>query len=152
MYAVETIGREGQARAKRKLDAKDADKALKALLHRDRDGMKAVNTAREAAKLEKVDAKGKKKDESGKAKGKAKAKRKSVSDDDEDEPRRELHKTSYSAGVIKSLGFDPSCKPGQRKSETRKNQDKVSLTVLSFGRVLTASFPAAGGSRGSSDF
>ncbi len=44
----ESIGWEGQA----KLRAKDADKALKTLLDRDKEGMKAVSTAREFAQKE----------------------------------------------------------------------------------------------------
>ncbi|KAF8900419.1 hypothetical protein CPB84DRAFT_1028022 [Gymnopilus junonius] len=50
MYISESMGREGQGQAKRQIDARNSEKALKMLLHRDKEGMKAVMKAREATK------------------------------------------------------------------------------------------------------
>ncbi|PPR05047.1 hypothetical protein CVT24_010194 [Panaeolus cyanescens] len=125
LYAAENIGREGQAKAKRKLEAKDADAALKKLLMRDKDGMKTVLAARAFAKeKEKEGGDGK----GGKGKGKQKAgedeqkKRKRAAVDDwdllseeEDMMQEKSKTTAYSASIIKSLGFDPSLKPGQKR-------------------------------------
>jgi minichromosome maintenance protein 10 len=44
------MGREGQAKAKRKF-GRDADRELKALLEKDKEGMRAVVRAREVAKM-----------------------------------------------------------------------------------------------------
>ncbi|KDR78277.1 hypothetical protein GALMADRAFT_245372 [Galerina marginata CBS 339.88] len=139
MYVAETVGREGQAKAKRRLDAKDSDRALKALLQRDKEGMKAVMKARETSREVRRDAKdGKKaKDTSEKAKLKRKsAKLKGLSessdegDDDQQGKGESVRKQGYSAGVIKSLGFDPSLKPGQRRSETKGVQNKLEALEL----------------------
>lgn len=137
VYATESIGREGQAKARRKLAGKDADKALMTLLERDKEGMGAVMKAREVAAAKKLkgrDEKGKNKGEDKGDKGKkAKESREgAVEGEDADnavEPRVEkenaTRKAGYSAGVIKSLGFDPSTKPGQRKQEVTGIREKV---------------------------
>ena len=46
LFVGEKMGREGQAKAKRKF-GRDADRELKALLERDKEGMKAVVRARD---------------------------------------------------------------------------------------------------------
>jgi len=136
MYVAESMGREGQAKAKRKLAGKESDRALKELLERDKEGMRAVMKAREAhtgkgkdAELDKDRAKRGSKSTVGK-KG---TKKRLDSDegesyDDENDLRTgddNTRKTTYSAGVIKSLGFDPSMKPGQRRMENKGVQNKV---------------------------
>ncbi|KAF8154202.1 hypothetical protein B0H34DRAFT_80664 [Crassisporium funariophilum] len=137
MYVSETIGREGQARAQRKAGGKDAaDKALKKLLERDKEGMRAVMRAREVGDEgdEQGKGKGKSKDKSkgGRGKkdvrsGKAKGKKDSdFEDEEEDTGGEEMKaKSSYSAGIIKSLGFDPSFKAGQRRLENNNVQNKL---------------------------
>ena len=50
VFVAETMGREGQAKAKRKF-GRDADRELKALLEKDKEGMRAVVRAREVAKM-----------------------------------------------------------------------------------------------------
>jgi minichromosome maintenance protein 10 len=108
MHIAETMGREGQAKAKRKLIGKDTDRALKALLDRDKEGMKAVVRAREVAT--KYRQEGDKKTEVGSG---------LVISPNEDAVAQvnspPNQKNSYSAEVIKQLGFDPAAKPGQRR-------------------------------------
>ncbi|KAL0952672.1 hypothetical protein HGRIS_006916 [Hohenbuehelia grisea] len=135
----EAMGREGQARAQRKLQAHESDRALKKLLRRDKEGMRAVLAAREvgsSGKCEKAKSrKGGKGDRGGKgddssssrskAKGKDKAKaetastqEESSSEDDDDETTSKngaRSKPAYSAEVIKKLGFDPTAKLTQPK-------------------------------------
>lgn len=134
----ENIGREGQAKAKRKLN-RDADFQLKKLLERDKNGMQVVISAREAAK--KMAAEGAQ-TASSSSKGKAKERPKGVQDSSvEGESEDDLvvdrpAKTSkgYSAGVIKSLGFDPSLKGGQQKVDSSKLQNKVRDNVATWRR------------------
>jgi len=113
MYVTENIGRDGQAKAKRKLEAMDADKALKALLERDKEGMQSVIRAREAGALKEG------KDVKQNGKGKDITSQRIVLD------REVQKKTSYSAEFVKSLGFNPSLKAGQRISNSQDIQEKV---------------------------
>ena len=135
-YLTETIGRDGQAKAKRRLGGGQdaADRALKALLERDKEGMKAVMSAREAGKAlvkSEEGRKGRNKCEQGK--GDLKGKRKQVADDvfDEEpdacgaEKTEKKRQSSYSAGIIRSLGFDPSIKMGPRRTDNTSSQNKV---------------------------
>jgi len=139
LNVAETMGREGQAKAKRKF-GRDADRQLKALLERDKEGMKAVVRAREVAKIMdekngkwvKGEGNGVEKSDKGKrrAKGKEKASTKARSgefdDSDlssdfdliiEDSGKSNAQKNAYSAQVIKQLGFDPTMKPGQKRAD-----------------------------------
>ena len=132
-YLTETIGRDGQAKAKRRMGGGQdaADRALKALLERDKEGMKAVMSARESGKAlinSEEGRKGRNKCEQGK--GDRKDKRKLVADDacDEEPDACETDKkrqSSYSAGIIRSLGFDPSIKTGSRRIDNSGSQNKV---------------------------
>lgn len=135
MFIGETMGREGQARAKRVVDGKDSDRALKALLQRDKEGMKAVMKAREVNReLVKESKSGKNAKNANVApKKRKKAQNSSDEEDDGDQDNSKddnLRKTAYSAGIIKSLGFDPSVKPGQRRVETKGVQQKVWLAYF----------------------
>ena len=129
-YLTETIGRDGQAKAKRRMGGGQdaADRALKALLERDKEGMKAVMSARESGKAlinSEEGRKGRNKCEPGK--GDRKDKRKQVSDDDEPDAceAEKKRQSSYSAGIIRSLGFDPSIKTGSRRTDNSSSQNKV---------------------------
>ncbi|KAG1816707.1 uncharacterized protein BJ212DRAFT_1446818 [Suillus subaureus] len=119
MFVAENMGREGQARAKRKL-IQDADHELKRLLERDKEGMRAVAKAREigtmTAKRTFDSAKDKK---YAKLKGKA---RDSGSISASDTPQTKL---AYSADIIKKLGFDPAAKTGQKRAVQSAVQDKI---------------------------
>lgn len=124
LFVSETMGREGQAKAKRKTAGKDADRALKLLLERDREGMRDVMKAREF---------------SGKGKlGGEKGKGKETGEKDDSVQS----KGAYSASVIKSLGFDPSLKPGVRRVDNAETQKKfeeleavrVARKVIELGR------------------
>jgi len=142
-FVAEAMGREGQAKAKRKF-GRDADRELQALLERDKEGMKAVVRAREMAKLmdEKND-RGKKgqSKEVKKEKSKAKVKEGKIStkpqsedlansnlDSDlavEGSTTTSAQKNAYSAKIIKQLGFDPTMKPGQRRVDDLTVKKKV---------------------------
>ncbi|KAI0270522.1 hypothetical protein BC834DRAFT_922494 [Gloeopeniophorella convolvens] len=125
LFINETVGREAQARAARLAGGRDADDALKRLLARDKEGMKAVREARRFAKQAKAKAAAE-----GKSSGKAPSKGSHEADEDDsdsylsgaekdsDEPTARTDKptkNAYSAEVIKRLGFDPTLKPGGRK-------------------------------------
>ena len=139
IYATENLGREGQAKAKRKLSSRDADKALKGLLERDKEGMKAVIKAREAGKVRVVDHEGTgKKDRAGRGKRKNEdegAKRdRTVENEVSDNPALPS-KNAYSAEVIKNLGFDPVARTGQRRGESDM-QKKVGFHLF----ICTSTF------------
>lgn len=149
-FVAENVGREGQAKAKRK-SRRDADRELKVLLTRgDKEGMRAVVKAREVAKAM---SKKKKEDPSkdpGKGKnqkdvkGKAKA-RKPESDSDlevEDPPdaQASTQKNAYNAQVIKQLGFDPTVKPGQKRIDDSAVRKKVRLSTNLAVRYLISSY------------
>jgi minichromosome maintenance protein 10 len=127
MYVAESIGREGQAKAKRKLANKDADKALKALLERDKEGMKTVVRAREVAMRNDLEGNGVKGEKRGK--GQKDAKKKRRDEDASDVPMKDVElntlKNSYSAEVIKQLGFDPTAKASHRRANDMVVQRKV---------------------------
>ncbi|KAI0052401.1 hypothetical protein FA95DRAFT_1601776 [Auriscalpium vulgare] len=118
LFTSENIGREAQARAQRKKGAKDADRAVQKLLERDREGMRAVEKAREYALEMRMKARGK---EGTAKKGKGKAQTGSDSDQDRapSTAARAGHasKNAYSAEVIKRIGFDPTIKPGHQRQE-----------------------------------
>ena len=146
IYATENLGRDGQAKAKRKLSSKDADKALKGLLERDKEGMKAVVKAREAGKVKLVDEEGAaKKDQAGKGKGKHKDKGtkrgRAVENEDNLAPPS---KNAYSAEVIKNLGFDPVVRTGQRRGGDSDIQKKVRFYLFICTPTFVKYQPTAG--------
>ncbi|TFK36538.1 hypothetical protein BDQ12DRAFT_633779 [Crucibulum laeve] len=121
LFITENMGREGQAKAKRKLE-KDADKTLKALLQKDKEGMRAVMKAREVGKaIAKKDDSEKKRTDNGSSKGKRRARE--TSDDETLEDKKMCH--SFSAEMIKQLGFDPTVKPGHRRGDNADLKKKM---------------------------
>lgn len=140
IFVAETMGREGQAKAKRKFD-RDADRELKALLERDKEGMRAVVRAREVAK--------EMKEKSGKQpKSRTKGKDKAIDRDKGKEPKKSkakedtdsssgsdleieppvatnAQKNAYSANIIKQLGFDPTVKTGHKRVDDIDIDNKV---------------------------
>jgi hypothetical protein len=131
IYTTENLGREGQAKAKRKLSGKDADKALKGLLERDKEGMKAVIKAREAGRMMIAEREESgKKDQIGKGGGERKRRedRRRVKDMEGKTPAScsvLASKNAYSAEVIKNLGFDPIARAGQRRGTDSDMKNKV---------------------------
>jgi minichromosome maintenance protein 10 len=126
LFVTENMGREGQAKARRRLAGKDADKELKLLLARDKEGMRAVVKAREVGM--KMDADGEKDGKRNKGKGKT-TKKKSASTSGAEEEKNangDQKTSSYSANVIRHLGFDPAVKPGQRRADDSTIQKKAS--------------------------
>ncbi|KAK0207908.1 hypothetical protein DFS33DRAFT_392133 [Desarmillaria ectypa] len=121
----ENIGREGQAKAQR-LRAKDADKALKTLLDRDKEGMKAVIAAREFAQKE---------DKKGKEGGRKRKRR-----DKEECPKvgpgtkESIPKSHYSAEMVKQLGFNPAARTGQPREDPHLRQKLDALAAMQSSR------------------
>ena len=130
LFVAETMGREGQARAKRKL-AQDANRELKVLLQRDKEGMRAVAKAREIGSMTVKRASSGAKDKSS-AKGKQKARDTDDVSESDDTKISEAPQTklAYSAEIIKKLGFDPAVKIGQTRGAQSAVQDKVCLLRL----------------------
>ncbi|KAF4586295.1 hypothetical protein EYR38_010570 [Pleurotus pulmonarius] len=114
----DNIGREGQAKAQRKLLAHEADQTLKKLLRNDKEGMKTVlRKAKEIAPKSGEDDSG--------------------SDEDmaEDvETNRIAKKPAYSAEVIKKLGFDPLAKFTLKKQSESVNIKLEALASLQNNR------------------
>ncbi|KAF8554285.1 hypothetical protein OG21DRAFT_1113439 [Imleria badia] len=133
-FMAEKLGREAQEKAKRRL-GKDADKELKTLLDRDKEGMRAVTKAREvAAKMLNASESGK---EKGKGKKAGKGKGKAV-EEDEDETEEPMlssapAKQAYSASIIKHLGFDPAAKVGRKRVEDLTIQKKLEALAAVHG-------------------
>ncbi|KAJ7153483.1 hypothetical protein C8R43DRAFT_923366 [Mycena crocata] len=126
MHISESMGREGQAKANRKLAARDDDRMLKALLGRDMEGMKPVMKAREVGLADKLE-----KAEQGPSK---KGKRKSTGGDVGPAPtstrdvagsKAAPTKNAFSAELVKQLGFDPTVKPGQRRHDDSVTKKKL---------------------------
>jgi minichromosome maintenance protein 10 len=142
MYVGETIGREAQAKASR-ISAKDADRTLKALLERDKEGTRALLKARQAS--------GRK--DNTKEIDPSSSKRQSDHDlsgsEEEEEDSLGPHpprKNAYSADVIKKLGFDPTSKAGGKsKHQVAELQKKVNdllglfLPLTVFGVLMIPS-------------
>lgn len=139
LYIAENMGREGQAKAHRK-KAVDEDKSLKALLDRDKEGMKAVIKAREVAEQEELrrkasgKAKGKEdqnKGGKGSRKGKEKATEEESAAEETESPSQAPLKNAYSAQLIKRLGFDPvAAKIGSQRKGDSEMQKKVCLMLF----------------------
>lgn len=164
LFVNETVGREAQARAARKTRSRDVDKALKRLLARDKEGMKAVQEARAFAKKiqGQQNTAAKTSGKEGPSGMKRKQKEDSVSDADsgteeEDESdgastTDKPAKNAYSADVIKQLGFDPTRRAAKGRSRgddapsiysklaelsSRRELDKIRLGPRPGGRVLS---------------
>jgi minichromosome maintenance protein 10 len=125
MYVGETMGREGQAKAQRK-SADDADRELKALLKRDRSGMRTVMLAREATKNS----------QKAEQADKTKPPERSVSLVGVGDISESSGKKAYKAEVVKQLGFDPTLKAGRDKADDPAVLDKVMSTTLCDTSVL----------------
>lgn len=119
MFVAENMGREGQARAKRKL-IQDADRELKSLLERDKEGMHVVTKAREIGTMM-----AKRTTDGAKDKKSAKLKQKAIDSDGISESSTSQTKLAYSADIIKKLGFDPAAKTGQKRAVQSAVQDKI---------------------------
>lgn len=125
MFVAENMGREGQARAKRKL-LQDADRELKGLLERDKEGMRAVAKAREIGMMtSKRTSDGAKDKKSVKQKQRARDSDGISESDDVETSNAPQTKLAYSADIIKKLGFDPAAKTGQKRAVQSAVQDKI---------------------------
>ncbi|CDO73927.1 hypothetical protein BN946_scf185016.g84 [Trametes cinnabarina] len=124
LFVAETVGRDAQAKAARKLSAVDQEKALQKLLARDKEGTRALMTAREWSKRKEQEAKDGK-DKGGKGKMKQ-TKHKAVAAEEKDpgDEGEKHRKHGYSAQLIKQLGFDPTAKDG-RKVKDENVQSKL---------------------------
>lgn len=135
LFVAENMGREGQAKAKRKVANDEVEKQLKKMLERDREGMEAVLRAREASQSKaassggKTDAKGK--GIAGPAEGgKASTSKKAKSVEESAVAELNKPKKAYCASIVRSLGFDPTLRPGHRRVEaTDDAESKVSFRM-----------------------
>ncbi|CCM03480.1 uncharacterized protein FIBRA_05613 [Fibroporia radiculosa] len=118
------MGRDAQAKASRKALAKDTDRALQQLLKRDKEGSRALASAREFGK--KLASKARKgKAPAAKEKSRLDASR-AMSDsdsetgeqDEDGDDAKTMRKTAYSAQLIRQLGFDPSAKEGKSSTSS----------------------------------
>lgn len=119
--AGETMGREGQARAKRRINM-HGDKALKELLEANKSGGSAIaEGSREAVEMVRKakDALAKAKVKEKESKNKPRIAGEKLEDDDDSEEIQiesvkqvndQARKKSYSAEMVKKLGFDPTLK------------------------------------------
>ncbi|KAJ7725273.1 hypothetical protein B0H14DRAFT_3098149 [Mycena olivaceomarginata] len=138
LFVSENIGREGQAKAARKLAAREDAQILKALQGRDAEGMKAVMKAREVGLAEKEkeklrsSTKGKQKQKSNAGETSATA------TPDASAPKAMPVKSAFSAQALKHLGFDPTIKPGQVRhdnSATKKKMEDLAALQASRGPI-----------------
>ncbi|KAJ6463508.1 hypothetical protein C8R45DRAFT_911723 [Mycena sanguinolenta] len=119
LFISESMGREGQAKASRKLAAREDARVLKALQGRDSEGMKPVMKAREVGLAAKEQLRASK---SGGGKGKQNS---DAAKESTSEPKAMPAKSAFSAQVIKNLGFDPTLKPGQRRHDNSATKKKL---------------------------
>ncbi|KAJ7780353.1 hypothetical protein B0H14DRAFT_3586346 [Mycena olivaceomarginata] len=132
LFVSENIGREGQAKAARKLAAREDAQILKALQGRDAEGMKAVMKAREVGLAEKEKGEGKQKQKSNAGETSATA------TPDASAPKAMPVKSAFSAQALKHLGFDPTIKPGQVRhdnSATKKKMEDLAALQASRGPI-----------------
>jgi len=155
LFVNENVGREAQARASRLANSRDTDAALKRLLARDKEGMRAVQEARKFAK----NARDKQNADNGKAPKKdepSHKKRKKREEEDGDDgvsdgesgidegcasesdgaslDKDKPTKNAYSARVIKELGFDPTA---LKSSRGRRKEDEGSRSLYTKVRPLS---------------
>ncbi|KAJ7452095.1 hypothetical protein B0H11DRAFT_1876737 [Mycena galericulata] len=145
---AESMGREGQAKASRKLASRDDDRMLMALLGRDTEGMKPVMKAREVGLAAKAEQEALDK---GQGKDKKKKKKKASGDATSVNPtqggassRGAPTKNAYSAEVMKQLGFDPTLKAGQHRCEdsaTKKKLEDLALLQASRKKIVLGPRP-----------
>ena len=124
LYVSESMGREAQARAQR-AGAKQ-DSALKLLMSRDKEGMRAVEKAREYGEKMKM----KKLASSEEKRDRPKARTRENTESGEEE-KPTPRKSAYTADVIKKLGFDPALRPGQKRVN-QKSDIHSQVCSLSF--------------------
>ncbi|KAG6844234.1 hypothetical protein H0H87_008647 [Tephrocybe sp. NHM501043] len=125
LFTTENMGREGQAKAARRVAKKATDRTLASLLERDKEGMKPVMKALEVGKHGADALKATKESGNVKAKGKV-----------EKVEALPTGKNAYTADVIKQLGFDPIALAGQRRGAGNQGMQKKlrSLEALQASR------------------
>ncbi|KAJ7699372.1 hypothetical protein B0H17DRAFT_1167798 [Mycena rosella] len=146
MHIGERIGREGQAKASRKLAGREDERMLKALMGRDSEGMKTVMKAREVGLAEKAEAAAAAKPSKGKGKKKAGAADGPTATPAQDGAAPKAPgKNAYSAEVVKQLGFDPTVKAGHRRYEDSVMKKKLAdLASVQSSRKTIALGPPPG--------
>lgn len=142
LFVSESMGRDAQAKASRKISTKDADRALQQLLKRDKEGSKALFSARQFSKriantADKVNTVDRKNKAMGKSDGDL-SDGASDTESSDDDKTKNPRKNAYSAHLIRQLGFDPTAKDGRRPADTTVqskvrsvyNRDTVALKLL----------------------
>ena len=147
MFIGESVGREAQAKAARKLAAKDGDKVLQRLLSRDKEGARALASAREFAKRKERPEKGGPKSSKGKDKARDDVgSMEQLQAHTDDAGEHKARKNVYSAELIKQLGFDPTSKDGKPSKDANVlNKVRSSLFCCDFVHDTCASVECARG-------
>ncbi|PIL27289.1 hypothetical protein GSI_10436 [Ganoderma sinense ZZ0214-1] len=128
MFIGENYGREAQAKAARKVAAADADKNLKRLLSKNKKEMKSLPSTAESSKRRAEEVKLEAKEK--------KAKAKAQPDAPETSEDKQPHRKSYSAQMIKQLGFDPGAKDGKTVKDAEVQSRLNALAALSAARKI----------------
>jgi minichromosome maintenance protein 10 len=129
LFVAENIGREGQAKAKRKKEAHDSDKALMSLLSRDKEGMETVMRAKDIVQKSSISSKAKKTDRNSKP-APSTEKDPAIEKEAPTIPKR----SGFSAEVVKQLGFDPIAERiGSKQQTDLAMKRKASIASFSFG-------------------
>ncbi|KAJ7353467.1 hypothetical protein DFH08DRAFT_1077634 [Mycena albidolilacea] len=137
LFVSENIGREGQAKAARKLAAREDAQILKVLQGRDAEGMKAVMKAREVGLAEKEKEKLRSSTKGKQNKSNA-GETSATATPDASAPKAMPVKSAFSAQALKHLGFDPTIKPGQvchDNSATKKKMEDLAALQASWGPI-----------------
>ncbi|KAI0929551.1 hypothetical protein AcV7_005381 [Taiwanofungus camphoratus] len=134
LFVSESMGRDAQAKASRKISTKDADRALQQLLKRDKEGSKALFSARQFSKriantADKVNTVDRKNKAMGKSDGDL-SDGASDTESSDDDKTKNPRKNAYSAHLIRQLGFDPTAKDGRRPADTTVQSKLDALTAL----------------------
>ncbi|KAJ3546406.1 hypothetical protein NM688_g5519 [Phlebia brevispora] len=128
LFISETLGRDAQAKAARKVAARDADHALQHLLKKDREGTRAVKAARDfGKKMMSQDVESRHEHRKGK-------KRVEGDDTEEDDDDEKPAKNAYSASLIKGIGFDPTGKSGRHVKDAEVEKKLRTLASLQASR------------------
>jgi len=138
LFISETLGRDAQAKASR-VTTKGADEALQKLLQKDKQGTKALVSARAHGKRMAKAEKGKDVKDKKQSKHSLGGKPDLDSDSDsrsegESEPSKKPCKSAYSAHLIKQLGFDPTAKDGRKSADSNVQSKLDALAALQSSR------------------
>ncbi|KIY44898.1 hypothetical protein FISHEDRAFT_67293 [Fistulina hepatica ATCC 64428] len=142
LHVQEKVGREAQARAQRKASSREAEKALQALLAKDKEGTKAVMAAQRA--IDTMHAKAVSARSKGEKTQQMSGKLAAVGSAENSAPTPPPRKQAYSAAMIKKLGFNPSLNGVARKEDGATQNKLNDLVAAQKSRTRIALGPRPG--------